>query len=368
MNKKRICFIIGVLSNTGGTERVCTMIANALCEKYDVTILSTWHGGNPSFHVDENVHIDYLMEPWEGKVYHFIPKYFDWKYRLYLQQKKFDVCIDVDICLAEHTVPALAETKTKIIEWEQFNYYHSANDATLRASQSLAMRHCTGLVVLTKQDYDFYHVQGGVPESKLFKIYNASPFVGSHPSPRAEKLAIAVGRLTEQKGFDLLLQAWSRVERSGSDWRLAIIGSGKDEQCLKTLAHELELHNVTFVPATSDIETWYDASSIFLFSSRYEGFGMVLLEAMAKGLPAVSFDCIAGPRELIDNDSTGFLVPIEDGGTKDVEHFAEKTIELLNSKEMQEKFSANALQKSKKFGIESIKQQWINMLDQVIAE
>lgn len=361
--KSRICFIIGVLANTGGTERVCTMIANALSDRYDVTILSTWHMGEPPFDIEESVHVDYLMEPWEGKIYHLFPQYFDWKYRKYLQREKFDLCIDVDICLAEHSVPALKNTRTKLVEWEQFNYLHSANNPTLKVSQSLAMSHCSRLVVLTQQDHDLYHVQGGVPESKLVQIYNASPLIGAQPSPRNSKLAIAVGRLTEQKGFDLLLRAWSQIEKQ-SDWRLAIIGSGRDEQSLKKLAQELQLSRVDFVPNTPDIESWYDKASVFLLPSRYEGFGMVLLEAMAKGLPAVSFDVVAGPRELIDDGNTGFLVSLEAGP----DGFAEKTLQLFKHKELQDTFSINALKKVSRFRIESIRQQWVNMLDEVIAE
>lgn len=363
MNKKRICFIIGVLSNTGGTERVCTMIANALCEKYDITILSTWHGGNPSFHVDENVHIDYLMEPWEGKVYHFIPKYFDWKYCRYLRQNKFDACIDVDICLAEHTVPALAETKTKIIEWCHFNYLHTASNPERLHCLELAKKHSSRIVVLTKQDLEL-HKEGGVPAELLAQIYNPLTFHHVNPSPRTQHRAIAVGRLTDQKGFDLLLRAWAKIKRWDSDWGLSIIGSGELEQSLRNLRDELCLESVEFIPATSNIESWYDKASVVLMSSRYEGFPMVLLESLSKGLPAIAFDCPTGPRELIDDGATGFLVSPEDG----VGGFAEKTIELLNSKEMQERFSANALQKSKQFGIESIKQQWIDLLDQVIDE
>lgn len=201
-------------------------------------------------------------------------------------------------------------------------------------------------------------------ESKLFKIYNTSTLVGAQPSPRTSRLAIAVGRLTHQKGFDLLLRAWSQVEQGGGDWSLVIVGSGEDENALKALAQELELRNVDFVPASSDIESWYDKSSVFLLSSRYEGFGMVLLEAMAKGLPVVSFDCVAGPRELVDDGVTGFLVPVSDGA----DGFAKKIVELLGSEKLRDEFSANALRKSEQFGIEPIRTQWISLLDRVIAE
>ena len=362
--KPRICFVIGVLAHTGGTERVCVNIANALSDVYDVTILSTWKEGEPKFSILEDVHIDYVMSGIDGKIYHFFNHYFDIKYRKYFTSHRYDIVIDVDLSLAQYTIPALQNTHTKVIEWEQFNYKHSADNPDLSPSQQLAMKYSSKIVVLTKQDYDMYRDNGQVPTTRLMQIYNATPLVGSAPSPRTRHLAIAVGRLSKQKGFDILLRAWSLVENSIADWELAIIGSGEEEQALKALAAELVLQRVSFIPATKDIVSWYDKASCFLLSSRYEGFVMVLLEAMAKGLPPVAFDCVAGPREIIDDGYNGFLVPM-DGG---YELFAKKTIELLKSHELQDQFAVNARKCSEDFSISSIRKQWIDLIEHVLSE
>lgn len=362
--KRRICFVIGVLARTGGTERVCTNIANALSDRYDVTILSTWDGGKPGFLVNDRVQIDYLMKLIDGKIYHFFPSYFTYKYVRYIRNKGFDVVIDVDICLAQYSIPATRGTHTKVIDWEQFNYWYNANNPDLAKIQRLVEQESARIVVLTRQDYDYYHHDGRVPASRLAQIYNTSPLIGAKSSPRDHHLAVAVGRLTEQKGFDILLNAWAIVEQENSGWKLAIIGSGEDEAKLKGQAKSLNLKRVSFIPATDDIESWYDRAGCFLLSSRYEGFVMVLLEAMAKGLPPVAFDCVAGPREIIKNGVNGFLVPMEGGA----EAFARKTLELLSSPNLQDMFSAKARERAQDFDISVIRSQWISLIEQVLNE
>ncbi|WP_140445389.1 MULTISPECIES: glycosyltransferase family 4 protein [unclassified Bifidobacterium] len=360
--KKSICFVIGVLARKGGTERVCTNIANALSNTYDVSILSTWDEGEPGYTIDNKVKVHYLMRRFEGKIYHFFPSYFTIKYTHFFRKYKFDVVIDVDICLAKYSIPAVRGLKTKVIDWEQFNYWHNANDPELASIQRLAIRESSKIVVLTKRDYAFYHDDGHVPYSKLAQIYNTTPMIGARPSDRKNKLAIAVGRLTEQKGFDILLHSWTIVEKALPEWKLAIIGSGEDESKLKRLALELNLKNVSFVPATKDIEYWYNQASCFLLSSRYEGFVMVLLEAMAKGLPPVAFDCVAGPSEIIEDGVNGFLVPLEGGFSA----FANKTIELLSSSDLQSQFAYKARLRSFDYSIDIICDQWKTVIQDVL--
>ena len=122
-----------------------------------------------------------------------------------------------------------------------------------------------------------------------------------------EKRVIALGRYTDQKGFDLLFDAWAYVEHSHPDWRLDIYGSGNREY-YQTLADKRGLKNVVCHDAVRDVSTIYTSASIYVLSSRYEGFGLVLIEAMAHGLPVVSFDCPCGPRDIISHGRTGLLV------------------------------------------------------------
>ena len=138
--------------------------------------------------------------------------------------------------------------------------------------------------------------------------------VAEDDMPR-EKRVIAVGRLEWQKGFDRLIDLWAVVGKHYPDWRLDIFGSGTLQNALQQQIMSLGLENqVSINSFTEHIREEYLRSSLFVLTSRFEGFSLVLLEAAQSGLPSVAFDCPFGPSDLIEDGQTGFLVP--DGDTK----------------------------------------------------
>lgn len=355
---KRICFFNGVIAHSGGTERVGIMIANALAQRgFDVTILSFWDYGQPFFHVDGRVKVDYLLKPsTEGKLYRtFI--YPVWKLRRYIKSHGFDVFIDIDSVLAYWTVWALHGLPCHHIVWDHFNYVHAQTEPRRTKALHLIRNHADRLVLLTRQDKQMY-LDAGFPERQLTVINNPTPFEDVTPSPRSEHRVLAVGRLTNQKGCDRLISAWSRIHRKVGDWRLTFVGSGELHDDLVKQVEDAGIDNIDFIPATQDVQEWYDKASIYALSSRYEGFPMVLLESMSKGLPIVSNDCLTGPRELVHEGVNGCLVA--DG---DVETFAEKLLSLINDQAKQDEFSRNALSMSKDFHIKPIADEWEALID-----
>jgi glycosyltransferase involved in cell wall biosynthesis len=130
------------------------------------------------------------------------------------------------------------------------------------------------------------------------------------------KRVIAVGRLEWEKGFDRLITVWSRIVETHPDWRLDIFGTGTLESELKVQIKQLQLQTVTIHSFTSMIGEEYAQSSILAFSSRLEGFGLVLLEAMKVGVPCVAFDCPSGPSEIIEDGVSGLLA--KDGDVIDL--------------------------------------------------
>jgi GalNAc-alpha-(1->4)-GalNAc-alpha-(1->3)-diNAcBac-PP-undecaprenol alpha-1,4-N-acetyl-D-galactosaminyltransferase len=130
---------------------------------------------------------------------------------------------------------------------------------------------------------------------------------------RRETVILAVGRLSQEKGFDLLLRAFSDVKREFSAWRLVIIGSGPEHAALLRLSEQLELGDrVEFRPATKDIEQWMFRAGLVVQPSRFEGFPNVILEAMGMGAAVISADCRSGPAEIIKDGVNGRLVPVDD--------------------------------------------------------
>lgn len=182
------------------------------------------------------------------------------------------------------------------------------------------IRRLDAFVVLTDEDRKAW---GNVPN-----IHVIPNFITDIPSVRSlcqNKTVVAVGRYTWQKGFDMLLRVWRKVEEVRQDWQLKIIGAG-DSSEYSRLAQELQLKCVEFSGPVKDVNEVFGQSSIMAFSSRYEGFGMVLIEAMACGVPTVSFACPCGPSDIITDGNDGYLVP-----AFDIDMFAQRLLSLMSA-------------------------------------
>ncbi|GAB2026065.1 lipooligosaccharide biosynthesis family 4 glycosyltransferase LsgC [Lactovum odontotermitis] len=357
--KMKICFVSGGIHRTGGTERVGTMIANELSRRgYEVTILCFFGTNEKSFFpLSQDVKIHYLMKPGiEGKIYHFTKSHSILKYHQYLRNEGFDVVIDIDSSLANFTVPALKRLKTKYIAWEHFNYQHTITSKKRQYALKLIKKRADKLLVLTKQDFEM-HVEAGVSENKIAQIYNPNPFENYIKSRREQLVFLSVGKPSEVKGYDLLLEAWKKVSPVLPKWKLRIVGDAQDEDELKRQIQKNKLKRVELVGHSDKIEKIYDEASVYVLTSRHEGFPMVLLEAMAKGLPVIAFDCITGPRELITSGENGELVPY-----LDIERFASEMINVAQDRKLQNKYSKSALEKIEKFNMEEIGNQWEELI------
>ncbi len=213
------------------------------------------------------------------------------------------------------------------------------------------------LVVLTADDeQDYGEMLAGF--TQVERIPNAVPELGGGLSDVSEKVVVAAGRLTGQKGFDLLIQAWARVAPAQPEWQLRIYGDGHQRGKLERLIEELGLgESVTLMGPTGQIGEEFACGSVFALSSRFEGFGMVLVEAMSKGLPVVSFNCPRGPSEIIDHGVDGLLVP-----NGDVDAFARALLELMGDEERRRSYGAAALEKSRAYEMGPIGSRWDDLL------
>ena len=179
-------------------------------------------------------------------------------------------------------------------------------------------------------------------------------FVPNQFSTLTEKRVIAVGRYVYQKGFDLLLQSWSKVEKEHPDWQLVIFGDGDRvpyEQLMKQLG--IDAGRCHLNGPTTNIQHEYANSSLFVFSSRFEGFGMVLVEAMACGLPVVSFACPCGPKDIVSDGDDGLLVK-----NGDVDALANAISHLMSDEQLRNTMSQAAQRNVKRFDINQIADRW----------
>ncbi len=302
-----VCFLTGTLNAFAGAERMTAVIANALAERgYRVFVLSLWDRLSV-FPLNACVEHHALFDVRPS----FKREYFSTVFgiRRFVKAHEIDVLIEVDTMLTLLTLPATLGMNVRRIAWEHCHFDEDLGRRARRVARWLAAKFDDAVVVLTERDRQQWK-RALRPRSQIAPIGNplAFPFP-TEPAPRTSKTVLAVGRLVHAKGFDILLQAWATVVQAHPDWRLAIVGEGEERPALETQIRTLGIAGSVDLPgARANIEDDYRGAAIFCLSSRYEGFGLVLLEAMAYGLPVLSTDCEAGPKEIIRHEENGLLV------------------------------------------------------------
>lgn len=306
---KKICFLIGNLNSSGGTERVTTLIANALAQKnFQVSILSLTNGKQPFFELVPSIKTYSLYTENISFKKNFLGAV--WLIRRFVTQNQIDTLVVVDSISCVFTVPALFGLKVKHICWEHFNFKVNLGVKYRDIGRKWAAKYCDYVVTLTKRDKELWEQGIKNIKAKIIPIANPSPFEVQENIPSLDyKTILCVGRLTYQKGFDLLITAWARVAQQVPDWKIVIVGSGEDEQMLKQMAIDYKVdQSIDFVGQQKNMDQFYRKASFFCMSSRFEGLPMVLLEAQSYGLPIVAFDCDTGPAEIIQDNINGKLV------------------------------------------------------------
>lgn len=195
----------------------------------------------------------------------------------------------------------------------QEHMHFDAHGPRLARAVERAYRAVDVLAVLTEADRSAYAAALRGSDTRVVRLPGARVPPGTGVSALSEPVIVAAGRLSRQKGFDLLVRAFAPIARRHPEWQLRIYGGGPERDALRALIRELGLHDtVLLMGAARDIGDALAHGSVFALSSRYEGFGMVVVEAMSRGLPVVSFDCPHGPAEIITHGRDGVLVAPED--------------------------------------------------------
>lgn len=376
--KYKIVYCTPALYMAGGVERVLTLKANFFAEQlgYDITIILTEGQNQPLFYpLSDKVKVVNLdlgfEELWHcsflRKVYLYLKKQRQFKQKLRDELMRIKPDITVSLLRREiNFITGIKDGSKKIGELHinRANYRNfDARESNFIKSlfSKFWMRNLVGklqqldkLVVLTDKDKASW-----VELSNVVAIPDPLSFQPSSRSELGNKRVIAVGRYSYEKGYDMLLSAWKKVAQECPGWRLDIFGDG-DKSSLEQLIVSLNIDRDTCAlhGRTSDIEKEYVDSSLFVCSSRFEGFGMVIVEAMACGLPVVSFDCPWGPGSIISDGRDGVLVE-----NANVDALADKIIQVLSAKDYMHELAQNAVDKSKKYRLESIALKWKSLFE-----
>ena len=353
----KILILTSSVNNSGGTERVGSMLANGLSEVgYEVLLASIADGDMPFFPINKEVKLLSLMSFPKCKLCR-IPNTI-YKLRKLLKKECIDTLIVVDTLCIQFTLLAVLGLPVKHICWEHFGFSNNIDKPQRRFARQLAARYCDSVVTLTEKDKQHW-LNGTQHKSQIIAIANYCPFPPQYfDKEKNTEIVLSVGSLTHIKGFDMLLEAWIQVNKALPDWRLVIVGEGEERQKLTEFIAENHLaDSVELVGRTSDISQYYKDAEIFCLSSRFEGFGMVLIEALAFGLPIVSFDCDTGPAEVLEGTGS-ILVP-----KNDIEQLSLSLIESMKDKQGRKLIGSKAKEKSGFYQPEKIIKQWIKLIE-----
>lgn len=377
----KIVYCTPALYMAGGVERVLTLKANYFAEHfgYDITIILTEGKDKPLFYplskrikiVNLDVNFEELWTcSFVKKVFVYLSKQRIFKQRLTAELMRIRPDITVSLLRREvNFINDIKDGSKKIGELHvnRANYRNfEEGDANFIKNlfakfwmRSLVshLKQLDKFIVLTEEDKASWTELSNVeviPDPLAFDIAEVSPMKA--------KRVIAVGRYVYQKGFDLLLQAWAKIEKHFPDWELAIYGMG-DRSPYENLARQLgvDMNRCHLNGSTQNIKKEYLESSLFVFSSRFEGFGMVLIEAMACGLPVVSFDCPCGPKDIVSHDEDGLLVP-----SGDIDKLANAMSQLMDSYELRHQMAKNAICNVRRFQIDEIADRWQSLFEDVL--
>lgn len=271
-----------------------------------------------------------------------------------MKKEKYDYILGcgVSLNILSFIAKKFNNINTKIIAWE-----HSQYDNCSKKMKLLRRAFYPKLdKIITLSSYD--NKLFGVFCKDVYVIPNISSFKSNSVSNLRQKKVIAIGRLENEKGFDLLIKSFGIINRKFPDWNLYIYGEGSLRNYLNEIIIEKKLNNNIFLMgSTNNIKDKLIESSIMVLSSRSESFGMVIVEAMTCGLPVVSFDCKVGPREIISDSVDGFLVKPES-----IKELADKIMLLMSDFDTRVKLGKKAKIKSYKYSENNILELWKKIL------
>ena len=388
---KRICFLTDSIFSIGGVQRVTAVIAKELAKDYAVTIVTF---DKPDLYDSQLYDLDssnityrfFSFPPiknWKRKIYRlcsgiYLKCHFksEWSSHLYakssfpaplrialakeLQKGHYDVIIGVHAPLAARLATLRSSLpNTKLIGWIH-NSFEALFEETSLYIGADRKRHYVyqfqkldDVIVLCNHDAETYQKYDS--NFRPIVIYNPLTLIPGKMSEGNSHRFLAVGRFSHQhKGFDLLIEAFHIFAQQDSDWKLDIVGEGVEEELYRSLIQKYHLEDRVIIhPFTNNIQEYYSKAQVYVLSSRWEGFGLVLVEAMAHGLPVISSDLPTSIEIMGD-----FALYFKNGDIKELAQRLEAATEL----NWEEK-SEEALRIANRFSTNQIVEKWKQVIE-----
>ncbi|MFU0884554.1 glycosyltransferase [Kluyvera sichuanensis] len=345
----KVSFLIDSISGMGGTERVTTTLANAFVDHgFEVKIYALEkYKDNIFYYLNDKIDVIYSKKPRYFQIYSFLKKIKNGNEKcivismgkLSFESSLLNLLVNNSLILSEHG------------SFQSHNYM-------VRVLKAFSFYISSKVVLLTNYDKNVISKQFPFVKN-LAVIRNINPYwndlnndievINNRP-----KVALAIGRFSPVKNFEALINIWNRADTGA--WVLNIIGGGEQLSLLNDMAKKSP-KNINILPPSNDLIKYYSNAQLYLMTSLNEGLPMVLIESQSYGIPSISFDCDSGPREIIENNSTGYLVP---PGNESL--YAQMLNELINDPERIKLFSANCISCAERFSPSRIIDKWMSLI------
>ncbi|MBU3854407.1 MAG: glycosyltransferase family 4 protein [Candidatus Paraprevotella stercoravium] len=378
----KIIYCTHSVCNPGGMERVLANKVTYLVEKlhWDVSIVTTDQKNRPDFYpLPEGVRMtdlginysdDNVKHP-IGKIFGYLLKRRTHRKRLteLLMREKADIVVSLYPSESSF-IPKIKDGSKKVLELHYCKFFRLQYgrsgllgwiDRWRTKQDKRIVSRFDKFVVLTKEDQGYW---GNLPNIEV--IPNAAKFMGNEFSDVLKHRVIAVGRLDYQKGFDRLIRAWGIIQQHErfKEWQLDIFGQGEWHDMLQQMIVNLGLSDTLHInKPTNLIGKEYAQSSLIVMTSNYEGFGMVLVEAMACGVPAIAFDCKCGPKDIINNNENGILVH-----NGDIQGLADAMMRLMEDENLRKRMSEEAKKVVDTYSEETVMKQWTKLFESLVEK
>lgn len=347
----KIALFIKNAFSYAGSENICNFMCNIFSRNNVVDVLSL-QGSGETFYPYHKARVIYSaaieIHPRRALFKRIAIEKYDFVFVIGMGRLSVEFAVLATLFLTKHRTRI---TKFIACEHVAFESFTNIN----KFIKLIALRFYHHVVVLTKRDavrLSKYHDHvAEIPNPVFFKNYQIY---------HRNKIAIAVGRLSKQKGFDRLINIWRVFSSQNNEWTLLIVGNGELENELKKQAADLTINGkLFFTGKQSKMDEFYKKADVILMTSHYEGLPMVLLEAKAWSLPAIAFNCPTGPSEIITDQVDGFLIPNDDQAK-----FVETLNMIANFPEILHHLRKNITATHKKFDPEKISARWLHLLNE----
>lgn len=382
-DKYKIVYCTPALYSAGGTERVVSVKANYFAEVLgcDVTIIVT-EGKNISsfFPLSEKIQVINLgldfeelwNIPFKKKIFLYIRK--QRRYKRALTKELLRIRPDITITTLRREINfinSIRDGSRKIGELHLSRSSYRGIDPRFSTFCEISFfKWWKGRVISSLKKLDKLVVLTADAVSEWPELTNVTMIPDPLPidvngrSPLSSKRVITIGRYSKEKGYDLLLKVWSIVEKKCPDWQLDIFAMGDPTPYVKMIDDlSIDKKRCHLNSSVLDVNELYLKSSILVQPSRTEGFGLVIIEAMAYGIPVVSFDCENGPRSIISDGEDGILIPPFDVGL-----FSDRLVQLMNDEGLRRSMGEKGHNKSLRYKVDVVGKQWKHLFDELIQE